>query len=634
MADDWGKDDKVVSDWGHNDEVIDHAPQAQQPPPTDVRAANEAFLANNRGFEVDPANAAERVGLGMTEPAIGLGQLAAHATGYGTKTMDAAANWVAQKEAEKKAEAGLTPEDWDWWSGAGNIASPVNFLPGAAIGRVAGVGKSIIGTGLRGMAAGAGYGAMEPVTNITPENDYWAQKQGQVGAGTLTGGIAAPVAGLAAKAISPAASKTAAQLEAEGWDKATIQHAEDMALMDKEGIRTTLGQTTGVQREESLVGDVPFAGSLYRDRLEAFREDANRAALNRAVREFGGQELQQGDAIGTKGIKNLYNQFNNAYDAVHSRMMFTSFSPTYGSQMAADFRRAINGSRLADAQKEELRQLIQEQFVDKLKANNHLLPGDEIQGINSVLREESRGYSKDPNWDKRKLGYAIDKIQKAFSDELQRQNPANLGNRLKAVDNGYAYFVRLRRAAVAAKGNDGVFTGNQLMNADDLMSRYVGKGDISRGEGMYQDLAGAMIRLTPRIANSGSPERLARLALGHTLIGAGTVAAPLHGVAGIGGLSAAYTSPVQKALNAAVTMRPHGAPALGRTLRTYGPTAGTRALMTSKAGQDQEPEQQASGGSVTHSHAQRLNEIENGNHTPQQKAQMRRQVFEHALRNP
>jgi len=119
------------------------------------------------------------------------------------------------------------------------------------------------------------------------------------------------------------------------------------------------------------------------------------------------------------------------------------------------------------------------------------------------------------------------------------------------------------------------------------------------------------------------------------LIGAGGVTVPVQTIAGIGGLSAAYTSPVQKALNAAVTMRPPGAPALGRTLRTYGPTTGTRALMTSKAGQDQEPEQQQSdGGSVTHPHAQRLNEIENGNHTPQQKAQMRSQVFEHALRNP
>jgi len=119
------------------------------------------------------------------------------------------------------------------------------------------------------------------------------------------------------------------------------------------------------------------------------------------------------------------------------------------------------------------------------------------------------------------------------------------------------------------------------------------------------------------------------------LIGAGGVTVPVQTIAGIGGLSAAYTSPVQKALNAAVTMRPPGAPALGRTLRTYGPTAGTRTLMTSKAGQDQEPEQQQSaGGSVTHPHAQRLNEIENSSANPEAKRAMRRKVFEDALRNP
>ena len=39
-------------------------------------------------------------------------------------------------------------------------------------------------------------------------------------------------------------------------------------------------------------------------------------------------------------------------------------------------------------------------------------------------------------------------------------------------------------------------------------------------------------------------------------------------------------------------------------------------------------------GRAGNDHATRLNDIENGSYTPQQKAQMRRQVFEHALRNP
>ena len=638
-----------------NDDIFSHLPDApsaalSSEPPANVQAANEAFLANNQGFglgeklpsRAELPNRAARVGLGMAEPFVGAAQFASHATGYGTQSTDAAANWIAQKEAEKKAEAGLTPEDWDYWAGAGNIASPMNFIPGGAIGRVAGVGKSIIGTGLRGAAAGAAYGAMEPVTNVTPDNDYWSQKQGQVGTGAITGGVTGAGAGALSKVFSPAASKTAQQLEKEGWDDATIQRAKDLALAKKEGIRTTVGQTTGTERGESIVGDVPFAGSVYRDRLQDFREDANRAALNRALRPFGGQELKPGDPVGTRGIDNLYRQFNDAYDQVHSRMMFTSFSPTFQNTMATDFQRAINGSRLTNAQKEELRDLIQEQFWDKLDANNFVLPGKEIQGISSILRQEAHGYGKSPDWDKRKLGYAIDKIQKAFSAELQRQNGQQLADRLKSIDNGYAYFARARRAAVAAKANDGVFTGNQLMNASSQLNRSVEKGEIARGaDPYYQDLAGAMIRLTPRIANSGSPERIARLALGHTITGAAGATVPVQTLATIGGLSAAYTDPVQRALNAAVSARPPGSAALGRTLRTYGPTAGTRALMTGKVGQDQEPEmlppvrvpvEHARGGKVTH--AQQLDAIENGPHSPEQKRAMRRKVFEEVLKQP
>lgn len=592
--------------------------------PNDIEAANREFLANNQGFGLGrkevASNRAQRVGLGMLEPAVGLGQLAAHATGYGTESTDAAANWIAQKEAEKKAEAGLSPEDWDYWSGAGNIASPVNFLPGAGIERAIGAGKTIAGMAGRGALAGTAYGAMQPVTDVTPENDYAAQKQAQMEAGLITGGLTGAGAGVLAKAASPAASKTAAQLAAEGADDATIQHARDLDLMRREGVRMTTGQTTGFQRGEGLVGDIPLAGGLYRDRVQAFKEDANRAALNRALRPFGGTELGPNDPVGTRGIQNLYDQFNNAYDAVHSRMMFTSFSPTFGSTMAADFRRAINGSRLVDAQKDELRQLIQEQIVDKLNANNYVLPGKEIQGINSVLRQESAGYARSADWDKRKLSYAIDKVQKAFSDELQRQNQA-LGGRLNAIDHGYAHFVRLRRAAVAAKANDGIFTGNQLLNASTQMNNSVGKGQIARGaDPYYQDLATAMTNLTRSMPNSGTPERLSRLALGHTLIGAGGVTFPAHTLAGIGAASAAYSQPGQKILNAAITKRPNVAAPVARNIREYAPTVGTRSIMQAN---QEEP-----------THEQRLNDIETGPHSPEEKRNLRRAVIEDALRNP
>ena len=312
-------------------------------------------------------NKLSRLGLGMAEPAVGIAQGAAHLTGYGTETMDQAANWLAQKEAEKKAAAGLTPQDTDWWTTGGNIASPINFVGGegavAASKALPWVGRAIEGSNIaKGAITGAGISASQPVTG-QEQQDYGGAKLGQTATGAITGGVAAPVIGAASRIIAPNASKTAAQLTAEGADKAAIQHAADLELANREGIRLTGGQTGGFQRSESHVGDVPFAGSQYRDRLQDFREDANRAALNRAIPP-GAQPIQPGEPIGTQGIAKLRNDFNDAYAAAHAPLSLSDKHPSF-PQMEANLQNLVARSRkdfnLTGSGQGRLQQIIDDQ---------------------------------------------------------------------------------------------------------------------------------------------------------------------------------------------------------------------------------------------------------------------------------
>lgn len=194
MNGDWGKNDPVVAapsggdDWGAGDAAIQAPQQKAMPEP--------GFLSSKVG----------RLLQGAGEPIVGLGQLAAHATGFGKDYMDQLAQSQAETYAQSRAAAGIGPNDWDIPGTIGNIASPINYLPGGILGRVAGpaaralkiaapttrMGKLAAQTG-RGMTIGAGFGAMQPVTNLQPDETYAGEKFGQTTSGALTGAIAEPL---------------------------------------------------------------------------------------------------------------------------------------------------------------------------------------------------------------------------------------------------------------------------------------------------------------------------------------------------------------------------------------------------------------------------------------------------------
>ena len=491
-------------------------------------------------------NKATRFGLGTLEPAIGLGQLAAHATGYGAETMDTAANWVAQKEAQKKAEAGLTPENWDYWSGAGNILSPVNAIPGGAAAKVAGVGaKTLLGAAGRGAIAGTAYSAAQPVTNT--QEDYWGRKGTQAATGAVTGAALGPATQIAGRVIKPAID--------EGAQK----------LLDA-GVPLTTGQLIGKsgQRLEDIAAKTPFFGGAVREAQENALTGFNTAAANKALQPIG-EKVPAGVKPGHDLFNYTEGKLSDAYDATHANMS-ARVDSQFGQEIAQEIADAPKN--MADSRVKQF-QAIVDDIRDKFANNSGTLDGGQIQDIASKLKKQIRDYRFSPDADQRNLADSLNNVRESFEDMLMRQNPAQAPV-LKNINLGWAHLMRLERAtgSSASGAREGVFTPTRLLQAD---TQLAGRRGAARGNGLYQDIAEAGKQLLGSTVNdSGTPERLmthgavAGIASGHIN--------PLSIIPGLA-LPLLYSQTGQNALRAALTRRPAGSETLSNILRQYGPVA-------------------------------------------------------------
>jgi hypothetical protein len=149
-----------------------------------------------------------RLAQGAMEPIMGAGQLASHLTGVGASYMDKKTQEWENFYQKSRTAAGLGKDDWDYWAGAGNVASPINYVPGVAAERL-GVAAAKYGLGnlgraaVTGATAGATGSAAQPVTNISPDNNYWAQKGEQTATGGIGGALLGPAASMAGNALIP-----------------------------------------------------------------------------------------------------------------------------------------------------------------------------------------------------------------------------------------------------------------------------------------------------------------------------------------------------------------------------------------------------------------------------------------------
>lgn len=525
-----------------------HLADGQEQPKVPPQPKAGAFLSSKVG----------RLLQGAAEPVMGLAQGAAHLTGYGTERADAMAQKLANLYQASRKEAGLTPQDWDYWAGAGNIVSPVNALPGGVIAKGLGPAKTLLGMAGRGAATGAAYGLTQPVTDLAPGETYGEKKAEQAGMGAVTGGVLGPAASTVAGAVKPEVTEAARKLMAEG-------------------VELTPGQMLGGnwKRVEDIAAHTPIVGSWIREAQGRSLESFNKAAANRALAPIG-ESVSPGVKVGHELIAHVEDKLSNAYGEVHPKLQATFDEQFHRDLMAINEAAKAPGASLPAAQKAQFDNLVNG-LIDRAgpKATD-TMTGETIHGASSALAQEAAGYASDINFDNRKLGQALGSVKDAFDAMLERQNP-QYAEELNKINTGWANYVRLRQAAssVEAGNREGVFTSAQLSRASKAMDKTAGKGATAKGTALYQDLAEAGRQTIPQsLPDSGTAERL----MTHALMAGHLAMSPQTAIASalIPGL---YSKVGLDFARRALTARPQGSQAISDIIRRYAPVQGTQGYL-------------------------------------------------------
>ncbi len=476
-------------------------------------------------------SAVGRLAMGAADPGVAVFQLAANAVGAG----DAVNKRIAETEAKYQAarkEAGSEGFDPLRLVGSTAMTLPVGLAGKAA--------TTLGGMALKGAAQGAISGALNPVTE---GDSFWTDKAGQVGMGAAGGAVLAPVAGAAARLISPKASTDA-----------------EIAALRAAGVRPTVGQTLGgvANSVEEKLQSVPILGDAIRAARGRATDDFRAAAMDRAAAPVGSsvKGLDGGEAIGE-----LSKRIGQAYDDVLPKMSVNALDPEFVNKMA-NLRGMVKSLPAEEARQFDA---IIAREIDGRLAKNGVLSGQNLKDAWISLRELSAKFQKSPDAYQQQLGDAVKQAFTELKTHVTQSNSAQNVSALKNADLAWANFKRLQRAAGAIGAEDGQFSPAQLQAAVKAMDRSKDKAQFARGDALMQDLSAVgKKRLSNKVPDSGTAGRVA-MGAGALASGALNPAIPAGLLAG----AAAYTPAAQNALVYLLTNRPDMAPAAANAMRRY-----------------------------------------------------------------
>jgi len=274
------------------------------------------------------------------------------------------------------------------------------------------------------------------------------------------------------------------------------------------------------------------------------------------VDPIGGQV----QGVGRDAIASAKQQLSTAYDNLLPQMQADALEPQFVQKLAS-LRSMAQGLPAKEAQQFDA---IIARELDQRLAPNGVLSGDNLKAAQAGLRDQASGFATATDGYQRQLGGALKQADQELRDLIMRSNPANAAE-LKAINEGYANFKRVQRAAAGVGAQEGVFTPAQLQSAVKAMDRSKDKARFAQGDALMQDLSEAgKSTLSQTVPDSGTPFRLATMAT----LGAGAInpVIPLSALAG----ASIYTKAGQKAMTALLAKRPEMANQLAEIMRNQG----------------------------------------------------------------
>lgn len=519
---------------------------------------------------VKPLTRTDRFMRGLLDPLDGAAQLLYNMLPAGVqKAGDAANNWLADNtgllaklpqggvdqlvrdenaayEAKRKAAG---EEGIDGWRITGNIINPANLAVAARLPQAASlagrVGSSALGGGMSAL--------FQPVT----QGDSFAQeKVKQVALGAGFGGAAPVVFGSLGRMISP---------------KASVDPA--LSMLRSEGVRPTIGQTLGgaANRLEEKAVSLPFVGDGIAAARRRAAGDLNDAVANRALAPIG-QTLPKG-LQGREAVAHVQRTLSDAYEAILPRMSVRA-DPAFGQEISS-LRQMVKTGSIDPKAGRLFDRILQNDVMGKFRGQQ-ALTGQTLKGMESDIGAQISRLQQSTDADSRLVADALKEVQSSLRGVSARSNP-QLANELGRINQGWANFKRLERAASYVGAEDGIFSPANLQSAVKALDKSKDKGRFARGDSLMQDLSdAAKSRLGDKVPNSGTADRL----MSGGVLGAGFLDPMIPGSFLAG--AAAYSPPVQALLRGLVTARPQGAQAvrglLNQTSPMLAPASGLLAL--------------------------------------------------------
>lgn len=382
--------------------------------------------------------------------------------------------------------------------------------------------------GARAAVVGGGYGLISGALNT--EGGLGEKAQG----GLLGAAVGAPTAGLLDLGMQRAAAGAAARAANPG----------PVRRLSRAGVNMTPGQLlSGVpvlgriaRTLEQGAASIPFAGAVPASAERESVRSFGRAAINQVL-EIIGERLPRG-VSGREAIRAGDDLISARYNADLNPV---TISPD--PQISARIQSAVNPGNMSAATRDKLSDSVQD-IVARIQEP---ITGQEWKLIDSELSAAINSAARGGP-ENRPLAQGLREVRTILGEALEQASPGTLA-RVRETDDAYGNFQLIRKAA----SNPTTGRNNELFTASNLnsvLARSEGRA-YGRGEARLQNLTDpAESVMAGTLADSGTPARLATIGLATGAAGTGAVVNPAVAIPTVIGVSALYSQPAQRLINA------------------------------------------------------------------------------------
>lgn len=478
------------------------------------------------------ADAIGAAALGASEQIPFLDEAAAFTTGLATGE---------GYEAMRERQRALSQIDRQAQPLARNVGGVAGFATGLLAPGAGYIGRGANAAQMAGRAAQVGaigggiYGA-------GAADDSYASRLSGLGQGAVVGAATGGLFQMGANRLAQSATRSIAA------------PASQARRLSRAGIDLTPGQMAAevpvvgpaIRALEEGASSIPVAGAAISGARQRGIEGLNRVIVDQALAPLG-RTVSPDTPVGQPMMREAQQILNDAYDDVLRDVQIVPDRALYDG-LGKAINNAVEQSGAPGARRiaREISDRVFRYLGDDSAAP---ISGEQFKALESEFTTLAGNALGATDGATRAVGRAYQAVNDTLRDALETQNPGRR-EALGAVNEAYARMVRPETAAAssASQATEGVFSPTQLGAAVVGQS---GRRASARGDALMQELVGpAKGILNSRLGDSGTPLRSAVTLAASGAATAGTLVNPAVAIPVIVGVSAAYSRPAQRAINA------------------------------------------------------------------------------------